>query len=149
MSETYSFQDFNVNFSGPPAYSFELGYGAQVADEGITIERTGDKNTQTAGADGEVMNSLHAANMGICHVRLLKTSSTNALLQGAYNAQKLQANLWGQNVIRLSNTRTGEVQTMTGVAFAKEPTTNYRTVGDILEWTFHCADVDTVLGTYD
>jgi len=40
----------------------DLGYGAAIAEEGITFAMAGDKNTMTIGADGEGMHSLHADN---------------------------------------------------------------------------------------
>ncbi|MDQ9958037.1 DUF3277 family protein, partial [Acinetobacter baumannii] len=48
-----------VNFSVISRYALsddgviDLGYGAGVADEGITIAMAGDANTMTIGADGE------------------------------------------------------------------------------------------------
>lgn len=83
---TYSFLDVQATLVGPTGI-VQLGYGAAVADEGISIEAAGDKNTMIIGADGEGMHSLHADKSGTVTVRLLKTSPTNAKLMVMYDAQ--------------------------------------------------------------
>ena len=95
MSNTYSFADVAATLVGPTGI-VDLGYGAAVAEEGITIEPAGDKNTMLIGADGEGMHSLHADKSGTITVRLLKTSPTNLKLQAMYNAQTLNGALHGQ-----------------------------------------------------
>ena len=50
---TYSFQDVVATLVGPTG-TVNLGYGAAVAEEGITVEMAGDKNTMMIGSDGEV-----------------------------------------------------------------------------------------------
>lgn len=56
----YSFADVTASIDGPGG-NFALTGGA--AEEGIKVEMAEDKNTMTAGADGEVMHSLHVANL--------------------------------------------------------------------------------------
>jgi hypothetical protein len=80
----------------------DLGYGAAIADEGITFAMAGDKNTMTVGADGEGMHSLHADNSGQVTVRLLKTSPTNAKLMNIYIAQKASPKKWGKTQSHLT-----------------------------------------------
>ena len=48
----YSFLDVSVSIDGPGGF-FAID-GGGVAEEGITIEPVGDKNTMTVGADGKV-----------------------------------------------------------------------------------------------
>ena len=49
MSGTYSFIDVQATLVGPTGV-IELGYGAAVAEEGITIEMAEDKNAMLIGA---------------------------------------------------------------------------------------------------
>lgn len=144
---TYSFQDIAATLSAPTGV-IDLGYGAAVADEGISIAMSEDKNTMTVGADGEGMHSLHAAQHGTITVRLLKTSPQNAKLQAMYNAQRLVPALWGNNVIVVRNPRTGEVTTARSCAFKKQPDITHAKDGNLLEWVFDAIKIDTIQGTY-
>lgn len=144
---TYSFQDIAATLAGPTG-EIDLGYGAAVAEEGITIAMAGDKNTMLIGADGEGMHSLHADKSGSVTIRLLKTSPQNARLQGMYDAQTATPTLHGNNVIVVRNPRTGDITTARSCAFKKKPDLNYKKDGDILEWVFDAIKIDTILGTF-
>lgn len=144
---TYSFQDVAASLAGPTGV-VDLGYGSANAEEGISIEMAGDKNTMLIGADGEGMHSLHADKSGTVTVRLLKTSPQNAKLQAIYDAQSLSAALWGQNVILIRNSQSGDVTTARSCAFKRKPALNYRKDGDVVEWVFDSIKIDSVLGTY-
>ncbi len=144
---TYSFQDFAATLAGPTG-AFDLGYGAAVADEGISIDMAGDKNTMSIGADGAGMHSLHSDKSGHVTIRLLKTSRINALLQAAYDAPQLTAALWGQNTIVVRQTKSGDITTCSQCAFKKKPNLAYKKDGDIVEWQFDVIAIDSVLGTY-
>lgn len=144
---TYSFLDVQATLVGPTGI-VQLGYGAAVADEGITIEAAGDKNTMIIGADGEGMHSLHADKSGTVTVRLLKTSPTNAKLMAMYDAQTLSSALHGQNLITVTNPVAGDMTTARSCAFKKRPSLAYKKDGDIVEWQFDSIKIDTILGTY-
>lgn len=145
---TYSFQDVQATLAGPTGF-IDLGYGAGVAEEGITVEMAGDKNTMMIGADGEGMHSLHADKSGTVTVRLLKTSPKNAQLMAMYDAQTLSSALHGNNVIVIRNPVSGDVTTCRSCAFKKKPPLNYKKDGDIVEWTFDSIKIDSLLGTYN
>ncbi len=145
---TYSFVDIQAALAGPTGV-VNLGYGAAVSDEGISIEMAGDKNTMMIGADGEGMHSLHADKSGTIIVRLLQTSPTNAKLQAMYDAQTLSSSLHGLNVITVTNPVSGDVTVGRNAAFKRKPSLSYKKDGAILEWSFDCIKIDTVLGTYD
>lgn len=144
---TYSFSDVQGSLAGPSGV-VNLGYGASVADEGISIDMAGDKNTMMIGADGEGMHSLHADKSGTITVRLLKTSPTNAKLMAIYDVQTASSALHGLNVITISNPVTGDTTVGRNAAFKKKPSVSYKKDGDIMEWVFDCIKIDTVLGTY-
>lgn len=144
---TYAFQDVTATLAGPTGV-VDLGYGAAVAEEGISIDMAGDKNTMMIGADGEGMHSLHADKSGTVTVRLLKTSPTNAKLQAMYDAQSLSAALWGQNVIVIRQTASGDTTTARSCAFKKKPALNYKKDGDTVEWVFDSIKIDSILGTF-
>lgn len=144
---TYSFQDVTATLVGAGGV-IDLGAGAAVSDEGITIEMAGDKNTMTVGADGEGMHSLHADKSGTVTVNLLKTSPTNAKLMVLYQAQTLATELHGQNVITITNPKTGDVTTCRQVAFRKLPSNVYAKDGGTNAWAFDCIKIDQVLGIF-
>lgn len=144
---TYSFMSVAATLVGPTG-DVDLGYGASVAEEGISIEMAGDKNTMLIGSDGEGMHSLHADKSGSITIRLLKISPANAKLQAFYDAQTLTPTLHGQNVIVVRNTQSGDVTTARSCAFKKKPPLNYRKDGDIVEWVLDSLKIDTILGTY-
>ncbi|SDI54169.1 phage structural protein [Pseudomonas panipatensis] len=144
---TYSFLDVNATLSGAGAM-IDLGAGSANAEEGISIVMAGDKNTMTVGADGEGMHSLHADKSGQVTVRLLKTSPKNAQLMALYDAQSLSSSAWGNNIITLTHSVSGDTTVARSCAFKKRPDLNYRKDGDIVEWTFDSIKIDGILGTY-
>lgn len=143
---TYSFQDVNATIVGTGFV--DLGNGSGSAEEGITIEMGGDKNSMMIGADGEGMHSLHADKSGQITFRLLKTSAQNQKLMAMYALQTAQSNLHGQNVITITNTKSGDVTIAREAAFKKKPTIVYSKDGNINEWVFDCIKIDTILGTF-
>jgi hypothetical protein len=147
MSNTYSFKDVSATLAGPTGV-VDLGYGAAVADEGISIDVAGDKNTMLIGADGKGMHSLHADKSGSVVLRYLKVSPTNAALMAMYDAQQASASLWGLNTIVVRQTASGDVSTATQCAFKRKPNLNYKKDGDIVEWTLEAVHINSVLGQY-
>lgn len=145
---TYSFMDVNATFVGPPAFNFDMGYGAAIAEEGITVSMAEDKNTMLIGADGEGMHSLHAGKSGQITVRTLKTSPLNQKLSIAYNAQTNVPSLHGQNVIVIRNSESGDVITARDVAFKKMPDLTQAKEGGIQEWVFDAIKIDSLLGRF-
>ena len=142
----YSFLDVQAAFEGPSA-SFQLGSGSGNAQEGITVEPTGDKNIMTIGADGTHMHSLRGDSSATITVTLLRTSQTNAQLQNAYNYQTASSQYHGRNTITIRNVVSGDVITASGVAFAKQTPVNYAEDGGTRAWTFHAGKIDVKLGT--
>lgn len=142
----YSFFNFTASMVGPGVVT-QLGYGAAVAEEGLTLEMEGDKNSVTMGADGEGMHNLHCAKNGTVTIRLLKTSPVNAVLQSAYNAQTINPLLHGQNVILIRDPNRGDVASARQVAFKKIPNITYAKDGGMNEWRFDAIKIDTVLGS--
>lgn len=145
---TYSFMDVHCTLASDDAV-IDVGYGAGVAEEGITFGMAGDKNTMTIGADGDGMHSLHADNSGQVTVRLLKTSPTNAKLMNLYNLQKVDTRKWGKNTITMNNSASGDNATATKCAFKKVPDLANAKDGSMLEWVFDSIKVDLKLGTYE
>ena len=100
------------------------------------------------GADGYGMHNLQNDKSGTVKITLLKTSPVNAKLQTAYNMQSLNANLWGKNVISVSNTASGDKTVCSSCAFAKKPDVVYAKAGGTVTWTFNALSIDSILGTY-
>ncbi|QLL11702.1 phage structural protein [Pseudomonas chlororaphis] len=144
---TYSFLDVSATLVGAGAV-IDLGAGSANAEEGITTAMVDDKNTMLIGADGEGMHSLHAGKSGTVTVRLLKTSPQNAKLMALYGAQSISSSLWGQNVITITNSASGDAIGCRSCAFKKIPDLNYKKDGDIVEWVFDSIKIDAILGTY-
>lgn len=144
---TYSFMDVTASLTGPSG-ALDLGYGSANSDEGIVVAMSEAKNTMTTGADGEGMHSLHAGKAGTVTVNLLKTSPLNKKLSIMYNAQSLSSTLWGNNVIVVSNTASGDLVTARGCAFQKQPDFSNPKVAGIVAWVFDCIKIDELLGEY-
>lgn len=141
----YSFLDVVATINGPGG-SIQLGSGAGASEEGITIERRGDRNTMTIGADGTGMHSLHADKSGTITIRLLKTSPQNNLLALMFDLQTQSSAVWGQNVIMVSNPASGDVTTCRGVAFHQHTPVTYGKEGGSNTWAFDAILVDGILG---
>jgi len=142
---TYSFLDIVAAIIGPGG-SFNIGAGAAVAEEGITIEAVNDKSTMLIGADGSGVHSLMADESSTVTVRLLKTSPVNAQLMNMYNLQTTSAALHGRNTISVRDTARGDVITLTDAAFKKRPNIEYAKESAIVEWTFDAIRASVVLG---
>ncbi|EBC0682316.1 DUF3277 family protein [Salmonella enterica] len=144
---TYSFMDVTASLSGPTGV-IDLGQGSANSEEGITQTMGGNKNTMTIGADGEVMHSLHADKSGTITVTLLKTSPVNKKLSLAYNAQSQLSATWGNNVIVIRNTASGDISTARSCAFQKQPDFNNAKEGGTVAWVFDCGKIDQLLGEF-
>ena len=145
--KTYSFQDVTATIIGP-GLSAQLADEAGAAEEGISIEPEGQKDTLTVGADGSWMHSLRAANPGTVTIRLLKTSNVNNTLSVAYNAQRVSSIGWGKNTIMIKQHASGDVITCMGAAFENPPQIEYATVGNIMVWKFLVGRIIPILGEY-
>jgi hypothetical protein len=140
----YSFTDVTAYITAMTGSTFRLGGdGTSQAEEGITIVYTEETNTQTIGADGSVMNSLHAAMAGTLTTRLLKISPVNYQLAQLYNYQRMSSATWGNNKILIRDVNRGEDITCEGVAFSRFPQLTYNKVGAVMEWEFHCSVIMT------
>lgn len=144
---TYSFLDVTASLTGPTGV-IDLGQGSANSEEGITQTMGGNKNTMTIGADGEVMHSLHADKSGTITVTLLKTSPVNKKLSLAYNAQSQSSATWGNNVIVIRNTASGDISTARSCAFQKQPDFNNAKEGGPVAWVFDCGKIDQLLGEF-
>ena len=144
---TYSFLDVTASLTGPTGV-IDLGQGSANSEEGITQSMGGNKNTMTIGADGEVMHSLHADKSGTITVTLLKTSPVNKKLSLAYNAQSQSSATWGNNVIVIRNTASGDISTARSCAFQKQPDFNNAKEGGTVAWVFDCGKIDQLLGEF-
>jgi hypothetical protein len=132
---TYSFISVQARITGPGG-SIEIGNSAGAAKEGITSEYDEDKDKADTGADGQVMHSLHAGQTGTLTFRLLKTSPVNAQLSQMINFQRTFPALWGQNVIRVSDTARGDVVLGREMAFVRNPRVTWAEDADMIEWQF-------------
>ncbi|EAM9431781.1 DUF3277 domain-containing protein, partial [Salmonella enterica] len=141
------FMDVTASLSGPTGV-IDLGQGSANSEEGITQTMGGNKNTMTIGADGEVMHSLHADKSGTITVTLLKTSPVNKKLSLAYNAQSQSSATWGNNVIVIRNTASGDISTARSCAFQKQPDFNNAKEGGTVAWVFDCGKIDQLLGEF-
>ncbi|EHU4694743.1 TPA: DUF3277 family protein [Escherichia coli] len=144
---TYSFLDVSASLAGPTG-TIDLGAGSANSEEGVTVTMTEAKNTMTVGADGEVMHSLHGGNSGTITVTLLKTSPVNKKLSLMYNAQRMSSSTWGNNVIVIRNTASGDITTARSCAFQKQPDHSNGKAGGTVSWVFDCGKIDQVLGEF-
>ena len=141
----YSFLNVVATIAGPGGI-LNLAAGAAVAEEGITIEATEDKNVMTIGADGKGQHSLVASDAASVTVRLLKTSPLNAALMIMFDLQSASSSLWGQNVFTIVDTGRNDVTVLQSAAFKKKPTITYAKEGGMMEWTFDAISANSILG---
>lgn len=99
-------------------------------------------------ANTQVMHSLHADKSGTITVTLLKTSPVNKKLSLAYNAQSQSSDTWGNNVIVIRNTASGDISTARSCAFQKQPDFNNAKEGGTVAWVFDCGKIDQLLGEF-
>ena len=142
---TYSFLDVHAALIGPGGV-INIGAGAGIAEEGISIDPSGEIDNMTIGADGAGMHSLSADRSGKITVRLLKASPTNALLAAMYNFQTSSATQHGANTITLTDLNRGDVITCKQAAFAKAPNLSYAKVAGLVEWEFNAVEITRALG---
>lgn len=145
MSQTYSFLEVQAAIIGPGGV-INLGAGAGVSDEGISVDPTAELNTMLIGADGSGQHSLHADKSGRVVVRLLKTSPTNALLNAMLAFQRSSGATHGQNTITIVDSNRGDAITCQQVAFTKVPALNYGKEAGMIEWEFSAVKIDLGLG---
>lgn len=141
----YSFLNVVATIAGPGGI-LNLAAGAAVAEEGITIEATEDKNIMTIGADGKGQHSLVASDAATVTVRLLKTSPLNAALMIMYDLQSASSSAWGQNVFTIVDTGRLDATVIQSAAFKKKPTITYAKEAGMMEWTFDGISANSILG---
>jgi hypothetical protein len=141
----YSFEDVLATINGPGG-AINLGNGAAVAREGISVDFIEDKDNMTTGADGQAVHSLRPSKAATITVRLMKTSPVNAQLSVMYNTQIQSSAVWGQNIITITNPVTGDDYTCSEVAFRKFPTITWAEDANMNEWTFNAGQADPLLG---
>ena len=146
MGHSYSFLDVQASIYGPGGNVSIAGDEAGVADGGISIAPTGERSKMTIGADGSVMHSLVGDKSGKVTVKLLKTSSVNAVLQVMYNFQTSTGAQHGMNTIVIRDVARGDVITCQNCAFAKQPSLTYTIDAGVMEWTFNVGAISSVLG---
>src|ERR1700753_799351 len=118
---TYIFLNVVCSITGPNGNA-TIGAGSGAAEEGITVEPTGDQGTLTLGADGSGMYSLHGDRSGRFLIRLLKISPTNAILGAMFEADRSNSAFFGQNVVLLSDIARGDTISGRGCALIRAPT---------------------------
>ncbi len=143
---TYSFLDVVAAIAGPGG-AFSIGSDAGIAEEGISVEMTEEKNTMTIGASGEVMHSLHAGKSGKVTIRVLKTSPVNRLLSNLYNFQTSGSSRHGQNQLTVRDRSRGDVISCRDVAFSKNPALTFAKDGGMQEWEFQAGTINYLLGS--
>lgn len=146
MNNVYSFLDVNATITGPGGIGVNMAAGAAIAEEGITIDPSEDKNVMIIGADGKGQHSLVASDAAKVTVRALKTSPLNQALMIMYDLQTASSALHGQNVITVGDSARGDFTVLQACAFAKKPVITYAKEAGMMEWTFDCIVANTVLG---
>lgn len=141
----YSFLNTSCNMVGP-GIAANLGAGAAVAEEGITIAPSTDKNVMDIGVDGSGQHSLIADDSGNIKIRLQKTSPMNAALMIAYDLQSQSSALWGINTLTLSDAARGDFHVLQQVAFKKKPEINQKKEAGFIEWELESIEINSILG---
>ena len=143
---TYSFQQVVASIVGPGG-NINVGAGAGISADGITIETVGQKNNMITGADNSGTHSLISVDASTTTIRILKTSPTNAQLMNMYQLQKLSSATWGANLITLRDSARGDLAILAKAAFQNPPNLTYATEAGFNEWIFDVLDTTIILGT--
>jgi hypothetical protein len=143
---TYGFQDVTASLSGPGGAFTISGPETAAAEEGITITWGEESNSQTIGADGSVMNSMHSSRAGTVTFRLMKTSPNNQRIMQMFSWQHQSTAFWGRNTITIADTARGDLYTLVGCAWVRVPTNTYAKAGNTLEYELHVALIEANLG---
>jgi hypothetical protein len=144
----YSFINVGCSIVGPSG-AFSLGNEAGTAEGGVSIEMAEDKATMTIGADGSPMHSLHAGQGGTVTVRLLKVSSTNALLSAMYALDTAVPGNYGRNTIVITDFSRGDAVTCMFCGFRRQPANTWAKDGNTIEWVFNAGYIFETLGAGD
>jgi hypothetical protein len=149
LYSTYSFVDVIATLVDRPTGSnFTIaGPDTATAEEGITVTWGEEMNSQTIGADGSVMNSLHASMAGTVNIRLQKISPVNQQLVQLIRTQRSSSAYWGQTTIAIRDMARGDVYNLAGCAWIRFPVNSYAKIGNVLDYELHVAQIDPNLGT--
>lgn len=135
--KTYSMIALNATLSAPTGQQVNLGFGAGIEAEGVTIRQRLDRQgTVRQGGDGKPMPILKATKWGGFDVKLLKASAQNAILQQLFNEQSANPAIWSQNTFRANDTILGDIITADTVGFTTPPTVTYSEAGEMNTWEF-------------
>lgn len=143
---TYSYTDVLAAISGPGGQFTLGGPDTAAAEEGITITWGEENNTQNIGADGSVMNSMHASRAGSVTFRYQLASPIRKPLSDLWTFQRQSSIFWGRNVITIEQVALQDVFNLSGCAFVRFATTTYPKIGTMQEWEFHVGVIDPRLG---
>lgn len=142
----YSFLNTSCMMVGP-GIAANLGAGAAVAEEGITLTPTTDKNVMTIGADGKGQHSLVADDSRQVKIKLLKTSPLNAAMMIAYDLQSQSSGLWGINTLTVTDASRGDLHVVQQVAFKKLPEISQQKEAGFIEWELEGIESNSILGS--
>jgi hypothetical protein len=142
----YSFVDVVATIIGPGGSFTIAGPDTATAEEGLTVTWGEEMNTQTIGADGAVMNSLHASMAGTMNIRLQKISPVNQKLTQMIRFQRSSSAVWGQNTITVRDLARGDIYNLVGCAWKRFPVNSYAKVGNVLDYELDIAQIDPNLG---
>lgn len=145
---TYSFRDVKTSISGPGGWVL-LGLSQDeqqgVAEEGISVERVEDRNSQLRGTSGEVINLLSASMAGVIRVRLLKTAPSNGVLMEMFKIQRGDGSRWSKNLISIEDKTRGDKLVAAEAAFMGEPVIVWGKIATVQEWVFLAGSIDETL----
>lgn len=143
---SYALNKVVATITGPGG-SFSLGSGSALGDEGIETE-TNERSVKQMGSDGIGQFSYIADKSGTVTVTLLKTSPVNAQLMAMFNAQTVDASLWGANTITIVDTASGTTVSARSCAFNKVPPQKFGKEAGTNQWIFDSLYIDGVIGVY-
>lgn len=137
--KTYSFGDVSTVISHP-------GFGQIIATgEGlgsITTGMTAERTIHDTAADGTIMISKVKARNGTVSIAVQQTSTVHQKLQKLYNyLETASADEWAGITVIIRDTGLQELETCTGVSFAKQPDNPKQAQGQNITWPLMAADI--------
>ena len=125
MADTYNPKNVHLIYGGASIEGYAEG-------SYINVEFNNDQVALLVGADGKGTRSIVCDNSATITVRLLPTSTSNAVFQAARSADAAAGA--GSLPLLLTNTETGQVYTTEGAWVQKQPGYDFQVEAQAVEW---------------
>lgn len=144
MASTYSFKSVVGAFTDPDAGAYP--FAGQEGVKHLTVSNATERTAHDVAADGAVMVSYVPGSNGSLDIECQQTSTLHAFLVNWANVKFTNANLgnalnFAAAAVKIVDTLSGAVHTLTGVSPTKIPDKGYGPQGATVTWHLMAAHV--------